>query len=112
MQRRAVQCAFSLLVLLFCAVVSAESNQNSIFHVSGTVLLFGIPIGANWVGSNYSDGAWYAANACTRGAEERRFSQSPPVLLGTVDARSLAFYTPGNLLFGALGGMEIYDISG
>ncbi len=39
-------------------------------------------------------------------------SQSPPVLLGTVDARSLAFYTSGNLLFGALGGMEIYDISG
>jgi len=39
-------------------------------------------------------------------------SQSPPVLLGTVDARSLAFYNSGNLLFGALGGMEIYDISG
>jgi len=39
-------------------------------------------------------------------------SQSPPVLLGTIDARSLAFYTSGDLLFGALGGMEIYDISG
>jgi hypothetical protein len=39
-------------------------------------------------------------------------SQLPPLLLGTVDARSLGFYTSGNLLFGALGGMEIYDISG
>jgi hypothetical protein len=38
-------------------------------------------------------------------------STSPPNLLGTVNARSLAFYTSGNLLFGALGGMEIYDIS-
>ena len=38
-------------------------------------------------------------------------SQSPPSLLGTVDGRSLAFYASGNLLFGALGGMEIYDIS-
>lgn len=49
MQRRAVQCNISLLFLFFCAVVSAESNQNSIFHVSGTVLLFGSPIGAKWV---------------------------------------------------------------
>jgi hypothetical protein len=38
-------------------------------------------------------------------------STSPPNLLGTVNARSLAFYASGNLLFGALGGMEIYDIS-
>lgn len=36
---------------------------------------------------------------------------SPPNLLGTVNARSLNFYASGNLLFGALGGMEIYDIS-
>jgi len=36
---------------------------------------------------------------------------SPPSLLGTVNARSLNFYASGNLLFGALGGMEIYDIS-
>jgi len=37
---------------------------------------------------------------------------SPPTLLGTVDGRSLAFYTSGNFLFGALGGMDTYDISG
>jgi hypothetical protein len=39
-------------------------------------------------------------------------STSPPNLLGTINARSLAFYNSGNLLFGALGGMEIYNISG
>ena len=38
-------------------------------------------------------------------------STSPPTLLGSIDGRSLAFYASGNLLFGALGGMEIYDIS-
>ena len=38
-------------------------------------------------------------------------TQSPPILLGTVNARSLTFYASGDLLFGALGGMEIYDIS-
>ena len=37
---------------------------------------------------------------------------SPPSLLGKVEGRSLAFYTSGNLLFGALGGMDTYDISG
>ena len=36
---------------------------------------------------------------------------SPPTLLGKLNARSLNFYASGNLLFGALGGMEIYDIS-
>jgi hypothetical protein len=36
---------------------------------------------------------------------------SPPTLLGAVDGRSLAFYTSGNLLFTALSGMEVYDIS-
>jgi len=36
---------------------------------------------------------------------------SPPTLLGTVDGRSLAFYTSGNLLFTAASGMEVYDIS-
>jgi hypothetical protein len=39
-------------------------------------------------------------------------SSSPPNLLGKINARSLGFYSSGNLLFGALGGMEIYDISG
>src|SRR5581483_7941024 len=38
-------------------------------------------------------------------------SASPPTLLGKINARSLDFYASGNLLFGALGGMEIYDIS-
>lgn len=36
---------------------------------------------------------------------------SPPTLLGTVDGRSLAFYSSGKFLFTALSGMEIYDIS-
>jgi hypothetical protein len=36
---------------------------------------------------------------------------SPPNLLGSIDGRSLAFYTSGNFLFGALGGMDTYDIS-
>lgn len=36
---------------------------------------------------------------------------APPTLLGKINARSLNFYASGNLLFGALGGMEIYDIS-
>ena len=38
-------------------------------------------------------------------------STSPPTLMGMIDARSLGFYASGNLLFGELGGMEIYDIS-
>jgi hypothetical protein len=38
-------------------------------------------------------------------------STSPPILLGAEDGRSLAFYASGNLLFGGLGGMNIYDIS-
>ena len=37
---------------------------------------------------------------------------SPPTLLGAVDGISLAFYASGNLLFGAEGGMDVYDISG
>jgi hypothetical protein len=37
---------------------------------------------------------------------------SPPNLLGTINGRSLGFYSSGNFLFGALGGMDIYDISG
>ena len=37
---------------------------------------------------------------------------SPPNLLGTVDGRSLNFYSSGSFLFGALGGMDTYDISG
>ena len=36
---------------------------------------------------------------------------SPPVLLGNVNGRSLAFYASANFLFGALGGMDTYDIS-
>jgi len=36
---------------------------------------------------------------------------SPPTLEGTVDGRSLAFYSSGNFLFTALSGMEIYGIS-
>jgi len=37
---------------------------------------------------------------------------SPPNLLGSVAGRSLDFYSSGNFLFGALGGMDTYDISG
>src|ERR1019366_9400981 len=37
---------------------------------------------------------------------------SPPNLLVTVDGRSLNFYSSGSFLFGALGGMDTYDISG
>ncbi len=36
---------------------------------------------------------------------------SPPTLLGGINSRSLRFYSSGNFLFGALGGMDIYDIS-
>ncbi len=39
-------------------------------------------------------------------------SASPPVLLGEVNGRSLEFYSSGTFLFGALGGMDIYDIAG
>jgi hypothetical protein len=39
-------------------------------------------------------------------------STSPPALVGTINDRSLAFQTSGNFLFGALGGMNTYDISG
>ena len=39
-------------------------------------------------------------------------STSPPTLLGTINDRSLAFQVSGNFLFGALGGMDTYDISG
>jgi hypothetical protein len=38
-------------------------------------------------------------------------STSPPALLGTINDRSLAFQTSGNFLFGAIGGMNTYDIS-
>jgi hypothetical protein len=38
-------------------------------------------------------------------------STSPPTLLGAVDGGSLGFYSSGTLLFTALSGMEIYDIS-
>ena len=37
---------------------------------------------------------------------------SPPNLLGSVAGRSLDFYSSGNFLFGALGGMDTYDVSG
>jgi hypothetical protein len=39
-------------------------------------------------------------------------SVSPPVLLGSVSGHSLHFTTDGRYLFAALGGMDIYDISG
>jgi len=39
-------------------------------------------------------------------------STTPPTLLGAVDGISLIFYSSGNYLFGAEGGMDIYDISG
>lgn len=38
-------------------------------------------------------------------------STSPPTLLGETDGRSVKFFASGNLLFGANGGMDIYDIS-
>jgi hypothetical protein len=38
-------------------------------------------------------------------------SASPAELIGSINGRSLAFYTSGNFLFGAAGGMDIYDIS-
>ena len=38
-------------------------------------------------------------------------SVSPPNLLGSIGGRSLAFSSSGNWLFGALGGMDVYDIS-
>ena len=38
-------------------------------------------------------------------------STSPPTFLGAISGRSLRFYSSGNLLFGALGGMDVYDIS-
>jgi len=49
MQRRVMQPAFSVLALLFCTAMSAQSNRNSTFHVSGTVMLFGSPIGGERV---------------------------------------------------------------
>ncbi len=39
-------------------------------------------------------------------------SVSTPKLIGLVEGRSLAFYSSDNFLFGALGGMNTYDISG
>jgi len=45
MLRRPIQRGFSLVALLFCAAMSAQSNRSSTFHVSGTIMRFGSPVG-------------------------------------------------------------------
>ena len=113
-----------ILVVIPYSGTTTRNFQNVLVYdvTSGTIvstnLILPLPSNANYY---LPDAALRLANRLFLSTAENDgstgtilsydLSTSPANLLGATNGRSLGFYASGNLLFGAAGGMDIYDIS-